>query len=201
MPLVRGLMGPGRCPLCGGPPKGTPNRWPMPGRKIAVGMGKLGRGTKHEQLLQAALQLTGEHSTPVVLQRIVEMAAELTGARYAALGVIDRKGWLSDFLTTGLSRQERERIGPLPQGHGILGVLIKDPRPLRLQKISRDPQSVGFPPNHPPMFSFLGARSDLAARSSATCISRRRRVAASSPRRMRTPYSDRRFPLGSCGSG
>ena len=119
-------------------------------------MGKLGRGTKHEQLLQAALQLTGEHSTPVVLQRIVEMAAELTGARYAALGVIDRKGWLSDFLTTGLSRQERERIGPLPQGHGILGVLIKDPRPLRLEKISRDPRSFGFPPNHPPMSSFLG---------------------------------------------
>jgi signal transduction histidine kinase len=119
-------------------------------------MAKLGRGTRHERLLQAALQLTSEHSTQVVLQRIVEMAAELTGARYAALGVINREGWLSDFLTTGLSQEERDRIGALPQGHGILGVLIKDPRPLRLKEISRDPRSFGFPPNHPPMSTFLG---------------------------------------------
>ncbi len=119
-------------------------------------MAQLGRGTRHERLLQAALQLTAEHSTQTVLQRIVEMAAELTGARYAALGVINREGWLSDFLTTGLSQEERERIGPLPQGHGILGALIKDPRPLRLDEISRDPRSYGFPPNHPPMSTFLG---------------------------------------------
>jgi signal transduction histidine kinase len=117
---------------------------------------QLGRGTRHERLLRAALQLTAEHSTQVVLQRIVEMAAELTGARYAALGVINREGWLSDFLTTGLSQEERDRIGALPQGHGILGVLIKDPRPLRLKEISRDPRSFGFPPNHPPMATFLG---------------------------------------------
>jgi signal transduction histidine kinase len=119
-------------------------------------MSQLGLGTRHERLLQAALELASEHSTQVVLQRIVEIAAELTGARYAALGVIDREGWLSDFLTTGLSQEERELIGRLPQGHGILGVLIKDPRPLRLKEISRDPRSFGFPPNHPPMATFLG---------------------------------------------
>jgi len=119
-------------------------------------MAQLGRGTRHERLLQAALQLTAEHSTQAVLQRIVELAAELTGAQYAALGVINREGWLSDFLTTGLSQEERDRIGPLPQGHGILGALIKDPRPLRLSEISRDPRSFGFPPNHPPMSTFLG---------------------------------------------
>jgi signal transduction histidine kinase len=120
-------------------------------------MGQLGRGTRQERLLEAALQLTSEHSTPVVLQRIVEMAAELTGARYGALGVIDREGWITQFLTTGLSREERARIGPLPEGHGLLGALIKDPRPLRIPEISRDPRSFGFPPNHPPMSSFLGA--------------------------------------------
>jgi signal transduction histidine kinase len=119
-------------------------------------MAQLGRGTRHERLLQAALQLTAEHSTQAVLQRIVELAAELTGAQYAALGVINREGWLSDFLTTGLSQEERDRIGALPQGHGILGALIKDPRPLRLTEISRDPRSYGFPPNHPPMSTFLG---------------------------------------------
>jgi len=119
-------------------------------------MAQLGRGTRHERLLQAALQLTVEHSTQAVLQRIVELAAELTGAQYAALGVINREGWLSDFLTTGLSQEERDRIGPLPQGHGILGALIKDPRPLRLTEISRDPRSFGFPSNHPPMSTFLG---------------------------------------------
>ncbi|MPY86064.1 MAG: GAF domain-containing protein, partial [Actinophytocola sp.] len=96
--------------------------------------------------------------TSVVLQRIVEIAAELTGARYAALGVLDEEGHrLAEFLTIGVTPEERARIGNLPEGHGILGVLIKDPRPLRLRELSRDPRSVGFPPNHPPMSSFLGA--------------------------------------------
>ena len=93
----------------------------------------------------------------MVLQRIVELAAELTGARYAALGVIGPEGGLSDFLTHGISPEERERIGALPKGHGILGVLIADPRPLRLDDLHQDPRSVGFPPNHPPMHTFLGA--------------------------------------------
>src|SRR5205823_10849246 len=121
-------------------------------------MEELDLGNRHRRLLEAALVLTSEHSPAVVLQRIVELAAELTGARYAALGVIAAGGGsLSAFLTTGLGPEERAAIGPLPEGHGILGVIIEDPRPLRLAEISDDPRSVGFPPNHPPMHSFLGA--------------------------------------------
>src|ERR671931_185583 len=94
-------------------------------------MEDLDLGNRHRRLLEAALVLTSEHSPAVVLQRIVELAAELTEARYAALGVIAAGGGsLSAFLTTGLSAEERAAIGPLPEGHGILGVIIQDPRPL-----------------------------------------------------------------------
>jgi signal transduction histidine kinase len=121
-------------------------------------MGPLDAQDRHRRLLEAVLQLTSEHSTEIILQRIVEIAAELTGARYAALGVIAPDGGsLSEFLTTGLTAEERAAIGPLPEGLGILGAIIHDPRPLRLAEISSDPRSVGFPPNHPPMHSFLGA--------------------------------------------
>jgi GAF domain-containing protein len=112
------------------------------------------RSTK---LLEAGLVLTSELSLPAVLQRIVELAAELTGARYGALGVLGNGGGLIDFVTTGISRRQRAAIGHLPVGRGILGVLIHDVRPLRLADIAGDPRSVGFPPNHPPMRSFLGA--------------------------------------------
>jgi len=93
-----------------------------------------------------------------LLQRIVELAAEIGGARYAALGVLAPDGELiQEFLTVGVTTEERERIGPLPHGRGILGALITDARPLRLPRIQDDPRSVGFPANHPPMESFLGA--------------------------------------------
>src|SRR5437867_8195578 len=109
------------------------------------------------RLLEAGLALASERSLPVILQRIVGLAAELTGARYAALGVLGPDGTLSDFITVGVSEAERAAIGPLPVGRGILGVLIDDARPLRLRDLADDPRSVGFPPNHPPMRSFLGA--------------------------------------------
>lgn len=116
-----------------------------------------GSDNQYVRLLEAARQLTSEHSTSVVLQRIVDLSAELTGARYAALGVLDAEGnHLSEFLNTGLTDQEREHIGHLPRGHGILGALINDPRPLKLRRIKDDERSVGFPPYHPPMTSFLG---------------------------------------------
>jgi signal transduction histidine kinase len=116
--------------------------------------------TEQERLrsvLDAAISVTSELSIDAVLQRIVEAAAELTGARYAALGVIDRAGTgLERFVTTGFDEQTIAAIGDPPHGRGILGVLIHDAAPLRLAEISADPRSVGFPPNHPPMHSFLG---------------------------------------------
>jgi signal transduction histidine kinase len=108
-------------------------------------------------LLDAGIALTSELSLEAVLQRLVEAAAELTGARYAALGVIDRSGsQLERFLTHGIDAETHAAIGDLPRGRGILGVLIREATPLRLHDLSEDPRSVGFPPNHPPMRSFLG---------------------------------------------
>jgi len=108
-------------------------------------------------LLDAGIALTGELSLDGVLQKIVETAAELTGARYAALGVIDPSGrGLERFVVTGLDTETIERIGHEPQGRGILGVLIDDAKPLRLENLADDPHSVGFPPGHPAMRTFLG---------------------------------------------
>jgi signal transduction histidine kinase len=108
-------------------------------------------------VVDAAIAVTSELSIDVVLQRIVEAAARLTGAKYAALGVIDQRGTgLENFVTTGLDEEAIERIGDLPRGRGILGVLISDTQPLRLADIGADPRSVGFPPHHPAMKTFLG---------------------------------------------
>src|SRR5688572_11143491 len=108
-------------------------------------------------LVNAGISLSSELSLDALLQRIVETAAEITGARYAALGVIDRTGQaLERFLTTGINPEAHAAIGDLPHGRGILGVLIRDAQPLRLHDIADDPRSVGFPHNHPPMRSFLG---------------------------------------------
>jgi signal transduction histidine kinase len=108
-------------------------------------------------LVEAGVALTSELSLDALLQRLVEAAAELTGARYAALGVIDRTGSeLERFLTTGVDAETHAAIGELPHGRGILGVLISEDAPLRLHNLGEDPRAVGFPPNHPPMSTFLG---------------------------------------------
>ena len=108
-------------------------------------------------LVEAGIALSSELSLDALLQRIVETAAELTGAQYAALGVIDRTGQaLERFYTTGIDPETHAAIGELPRGRGILGVLIRDATPLRLRDISDDPRSVGFPRKHPPMRTFLG---------------------------------------------
>jgi signal transduction histidine kinase len=108
-------------------------------------------------LVEAGVALTSELSLDALLQRLVEAAAELTGARYAALGVIDRSGSeLERFLTTGMDAETHAAIGELPRGRGILGVLISDDAPLRLHNLGEDSRSVGFPANHPPMSTFLG---------------------------------------------
>jgi len=108
-------------------------------------------------LIEAGIALSSELSLDAVLQKLVETAAALTGAKYAALGVLDPTGSrLERFLTTGIDAQTHAAIGDLPTGRGILGVLIRDASPLRLHDLSEDPRSVGFPPGHPPMHSFLG---------------------------------------------
>lgn len=108
-------------------------------------------------LLEAGIVLTSELSLDALLQRIVDLAAELTGARYAALGVIDSSGLqLERFVTKGVDDETHARIGDLPHGRGILGALIHDATPLRLHDLTTDPRSVGFPPGHPPMRTFLG---------------------------------------------
>jgi signal transduction histidine kinase len=108
-------------------------------------------------LLEAGIALASELSLDSLLQRLTEVAARLTGARYAALGVIDPTGArLERFVTHGLDEETRLAIGDPPHGRGLLGALISDARPLRLHAISDDPRSVGFPPNHPPMGTFLG---------------------------------------------
>jgi len=108
-------------------------------------------------LIDAGIALSSELSLDALLERIVETAAQLTGARYAALGVVDRAGsGLERFLTTGIDDATQAAIGELPRGRGILGVVIREAQPLRLHEIADDPRSVGFPRNHPPMHTFLG---------------------------------------------
>jgi GAF domain len=115
-----------------------------------------GMHERYERLVEAGLALAAELSLPAALQRIVELAAELAGARYGALGVLGRDGTITEFITTGVTDDQRAAIGPIPCGKGILGVLIDDARPLRLHDLTGDPRAVGFPPSHPPMRTFLG---------------------------------------------
>ncbi len=115
------------------------------------------QSTRLRTLVQTGLAISSELSLDGVLERIVEAAALVTGARYAALGVIDPTGTsLERFITHGIDDDTRSVIGDLPRGRGILGALITDARTLRLHDLSQDPRSVGFPPGHPPMRSFLG---------------------------------------------
>jgi len=113
--------------------------------------------TRLRALLEAGISLSSELSLDALLQRLVETAASLTGARYAALGVIDESGTaLERFLTAGIDAETHAAIGDLPRGRGILGVLIREARPVRLHDLTTDPRAVGFPPNHPHMTTFLG---------------------------------------------
>ncbi len=109
------------------------------------------------RLVDAVLSVSADLDLRSVLERIIAAAVELVDARYGALGVLDETGTLlSDFITIGLDGETYAAIGDLPQGHGILGLLILEPKPLRLPDLSEHPDSYGFPPHHPPMRSFLG---------------------------------------------
>ncbi len=110
-----------------------------------------------QRLLDAVLLVAGGLELRTVLERIVAAACTLVDARYGALGVIDDDGQgLSAFVHHGIDDETASRIGALPSGHGILGLLIDNPEPLRLDELSQHPDSYGFPSNHPPMNSFLG---------------------------------------------
>jgi signal transduction histidine kinase len=107
-------------------------------------------------LLDVILPVASDLSLPVVLERIVAAACELADAQYGALGVLAEDMTLAEFITVGIDADTIERIGPPPEGHGVLGLLIHDPKPVRMDDIGQHESSHGFPPHHPPMHSFLG---------------------------------------------
>lgn len=109
------------------------------------------------RLLEVGRALTTELELGALLDQVLETARQLTGARYAAIGVLDdRRRELAQFLTTGIDDDGVALIGDLPHGRGVLGLLIADPRPIRMQDVTQHPESFGFPAHHPPMRTFLG---------------------------------------------
>ncbi len=121
-------------------------------------------------VLETVGSIAADLDLDVTLQRIIDAATELSGARYGALGVLDEADdggeirTLREFVTHGISPVERSLIGDPPTGHGVLGVLIDDPRPLRIDDLTTHPLSFGFPANHPPMRTFLGAPIRIGSR-------------------------------------
>jgi signal transduction histidine kinase len=109
------------------------------------------------RLLDAVVDVGAGLDLPAILRQVVEAATDLVGAEYGALGVLDPTGTrLEDFITVGVPQSQRERIGDLPHGHGILGLIIDGDEPVRLDDLRRHPDRFGFPEGHPPMRSFLG---------------------------------------------
>ena len=109
------------------------------------------------ELIDVGRNLVVELDPEAIFRKVLEVACELTGARYAALGVLDEdRHELERFITHGIDEEARRAIGSLPRGRGVLGLLIEQPRPLRLADVGRHPRSYGFPPGHPPMTNFLG---------------------------------------------
>jgi signal transduction histidine kinase len=112
---------------------------------------------RFRRLIDVGSEVLSELDLEAVLQSVVEAARELTGARYAALGVLDpERRELERFINLGIDEETRRGIGNLPRGRGVLGELIREPKPLRLRDVERHPHAYGFPPGHPPMHSFLG---------------------------------------------
>jgi signal transduction histidine kinase len=106
-------------------------------------------------LHSAGLDVTADLSLDVVLKKVVEQARNLVGAKYGALSVVDRDHRIVSFITSGISQETREAIGPPPVGHGLLGIVLREGQRLRLKELTQHPQSAGFPPHHPPMRSLL----------------------------------------------
>jgi GAF domain-containing protein len=126
----------------------------VPGERFAEITGMQGRMAG---LLEAVLAVSSGLELDETLRQIVRAAVGLVDARYGALGVLGADGMLTEFVHVGIDAATRARIGPLPTGHGVLGVVLEDTGPLRLAELSEHPASVGFPADHPPMSTFLGA--------------------------------------------
>ena len=151
------------CGDIGGPPHADPwfSTRPVELQSLCpMGSGDTGAPLAEKglrQLLEVGRALVADLDLESVLQHVLETARELTGARYAALGILDeRKEGLERFLFLGIDEATRRLIGPFPRGRGVLGELIRRPEPLRLHDVTQHPRSYGFPPGHPPMTSFLG---------------------------------------------
>lgn len=123
------------------------------------------RGQALQALNEAGLALAAELDPAAVLQKIVDLSRSVADARYAALGIFDEGARVREFITSGITAEERERIGPLPEGRGLLGALPRGGKPIRLRELSEHPASVGFPSGHPPMRSFLGVPISWRGRS------------------------------------
>lgn len=113
----------------------------------------------------ATRAIAGLRSVDDMLQVIVDRVRPLVGARYAALGIVGADGLMERFITSGLDPEERRAIGAIPRGHGILGLIIRENRSFRIPDMATDPRRYGFPPNHPPMHSFLGVPVTVKGRS------------------------------------
>ena len=114
------------------------------------------------QALDAAVRgISGVLEVEQVLQLIVDRVRELVSAQCAALGIVDEAGLITQFVTSGITTEERKAIGDLPRGHGLLGLIIRENRSYRIPNIASHPESYGFPPNHPPMRSFLGSPATI----------------------------------------
>ncbi|HLR84461.1 MAG TPA: GAF domain-containing protein, partial [Nocardioidaceae bacterium] len=116
------------------------------------------RGTQQRlhKLLQANRAVVEELDLRTVLHRVIEAAVDLVRARYGAIAVLDNEGQVAEFIYVGMDEETVAGIGRVPEACGLLGALSNETRPMRLQSIADDPRSVGFPPGHPPMTSFLG---------------------------------------------
>jgi GAF domain-containing protein len=115
-----------------------------------------GASSHLQRLLEAVVAVAAGLELEHTLRRIVQVSADLVEARYGALGVVSGAGGLTEFVTVGLTDAQIDLIGPPPVGRGILGLLIDQPQPLRLDDVMTHPLAAGFPPDHPPMHSFLG---------------------------------------------
>ncbi len=140
------------------------------GLEIVIGSAwsraRAGQASEELIALDAATRgIAGVLDLDRVLQLITDRVRELAHAQYAALGIVDQEGGIERFITSGISRAERERIGPPPHGHGLLGVIANETRPVRVHDVATDPRRYGFPANHPPMRSLLGVPVGAKGRS------------------------------------